>query len=180
MLAVVALNNRQYSYLQLLSLWGLSDQSLRMYAHAWGKSPRMPRTPMFSGEWRKTISTTDRALSPQTHIIICTSFISSMVCTVFYCIAVSHKWPSVPKRDVKQYFTGNYTINKQWNSRNTCTLCLHHLICSVLLSSQKTCVYVFSPPSPEIKRNLIYYAPGVPPNPISGKGEKHICNKSDT
>ena len=142
--------------------------------------PDMPRTPMLSGEWRKTISTTDRALSPQTHIIICTSFISSMVCTVFYRIAVSHKWPSVPKRDVKQYFTGNYTINKQWNSRNTCTLCLHHLICSVLLSSQKTCVYVFSLPSPEIKRNLIYYAPFVPPNPISGKGEKHISNKPDT
>ena len=40
MLAVVALNNRQYSYLQPLSLWGLSDQSLWMYGHAWGKSPR--------------------------------------------------------------------------------------------------------------------------------------------
>ena len=97
--------------------------------------PDMPRTPMLSGEWRKTISTIDRALSPHTHIIICTSFISSMIRTVFYRITETHKWPLVPKRDVKQKFTGNYTIKKQWNSRDTCTLCLHHSICSVLLSS---------------------------------------------
>ena len=36
MLAVVALNNLQYSYLQLLLLWELSHQSLWMYGHAWG------------------------------------------------------------------------------------------------------------------------------------------------
>ena len=31
---------KQYSDLQLLLLWGLSDQSLWTYGHAWGKSPR--------------------------------------------------------------------------------------------------------------------------------------------
>ena len=50
MLAVVTLNNRQYSYLQLLSLWRLSDQSLWMYGHAWVNPLGMPRTPMLSGE----------------------------------------------------------------------------------------------------------------------------------
>ena len=49
MLAVVALNNRQYSYRQLLSLWGLSDQSLWMYGHAWGKSPRHAQNPYVIG-----------------------------------------------------------------------------------------------------------------------------------
>ena len=39
MLAVVALSNRQYSYPQLLLRWGLFDQSLWTYGHAWGKSP---------------------------------------------------------------------------------------------------------------------------------------------
>ena len=50
MLAVVALNNRQYSYLQSLSLWGLSDQSLWMYGHAWGKSPRHAEDPYVIGQ----------------------------------------------------------------------------------------------------------------------------------
>ena len=177
MLAVVALNNRQYSYIQLLSL---SDQSLWMYAHAWGKSPRHAQNPYVLGRVKENdLNNRPCPFTPNSHHnLYIIHLINGLYC--FYRIAVSHKWPSVPKRDVKQYFAGNYTINKQWNSRNTCTLCSHNLICSVLLSSQKTCVYVFSPPSPEIKRNLIYYAPGVPPNPISGKGEKHICNKSDT
>ena len=49
MLAVVALNNRQYSYLQLLLLWGLSDQTLRTYGHAWGESPRHAQNPYVIG-----------------------------------------------------------------------------------------------------------------------------------
>ena len=31
----------------------------------------------------------------------------------------------------------------------------------------KTCVYVFLPPSPDIKRSLIYYAFGVPATPLN-------------
>ena len=31
----------------------------------------------------------------------------------------------------------------------------------------KTCVYVFLPPSPDIKRNLIYYAFSVPATPLN-------------
>ena len=31
----------------------------------------------------------------------------------------------------------------------------------------ETCVYVFPPTSPDIKRNLIYYAFGVPPTPLN-------------
>ena len=50
MLAVVDLNNRQYSYLQLLSLWGLSDQILWMYGYAWGKSPRHAQNPYVIGQ----------------------------------------------------------------------------------------------------------------------------------
>ena len=45
MLAVVALNNRQYSYLQLLLLWGLSDLDYPIWLSEHkdmpgGKSPR--------------------------------------------------------------------------------------------------------------------------------------------
>ena len=38
------------SYLQLLSLRGLSDQSLWMYGHAWGKSPRHAQNPYAIGQ----------------------------------------------------------------------------------------------------------------------------------
>ena len=45
MLAVVALNNRQNNYPRLLLLWGLFDQSLWTYGHAWGKSPIHAQNP---------------------------------------------------------------------------------------------------------------------------------------
>ena len=35
---------------------------------------------------------------------------------------------------------------------------------------KKTCVYVSPPSSIDIKRNLIYYAPGVPPIPLIFRG----------
>ena len=48
-----------------------------------GKSSRHTQNPL-SGEWRKPLSRTPppHALSPHPHITICTSFISSMDCTV--------------------------------------------------------------------------------------------------
>ena len=142
MLAVVALNNRQYSYHQLLLLCGLSDQSLLTSGRI-VNPPDMPRTPMLSGYWSKTLSTTHRTLSSQTYVIIYTSFFSSMVCTVFYRNKMSHKWPLVPK------------------------LVLTSLILFSFSIKLKTCVYVFQPPSPDIKMNLICYALGAPPTPLN-------------
>ena len=73
MLAVVALNNRQYNFTFRYCYSGdyLTRASGRMDMPG-VNPPDMPRTLMLSGEWRKTLWTTHRALSPQTLVIICT------------------------------------------------------------------------------------------------------------
>ena len=125
--------------------------------------PDMPETPMLSGKWRKTISTTDRALSPQTHIKICTSFISSMVCTVIMIMImimimiISAKtwrhaiiyWELHHKKAVKfkKYMHIVFTS-------------FNFLSSSIKL---KKLVFLFFNPSPWHKKEPIYHAPGVPP-----------------
>ena len=44
----------------------------------------------------------------------------------------------------------------------------------------KTCIYVFLPPSPDIKRNLIYYAFGVPATPHNFREEQKTYRQQDT
>ena len=149
--------------------------------------PDMPRTPMLSGKWRKTISTTDRALSPQTHIIICTSFISSMVCTVIRMIMImimimiiSAKtwrhaiiyWELHHKKAVKfkKYMHIVFTSFNLFSS-------------SIKLKKHE---FMFFTPSPWHKKEPIYYAPGVPPTvptPLNfqegWKTYRGLCNKLD-
>ena len=57
-----------------------------------GKSPSHAPNPLL-GEWRKTLLKTHHALSPHLHVIICTSFISSIDCTLFDHITL---WPKCP------------------------------------------------------------------------------------
>ena len=140
--------------------------------------PDMPRTPMLSGKWRKMISRTDRALSPQTHIKMCTSFISSMVCTVIMImIMIMHMIISAK--------TWRHAIN-YWELHHKKAVNFKkymHIVftsCNLFSSSiklKKMCL-CFSPPPPDIKRNLytmlLVYHPRCPPLSISEKGEKHI------
>ena len=144
--------------------------------------PDMPRTPMLSGKWRKTISTTDRALSPQTHIIICISFISSMVCTVIMIMImiISAKtwrhaiiYRELHHKKAVKFKKYMHIVFKSFN------------LFSSSIKLKKTCVYVFHP-LPRHKKEPIYYAPGVPPTvptPLNfregWKTYRGLCNKLD-
>ena len=68
----ILFNSNVYSETQVSGRLGMSG----------GISPRHAQNPL-SGERRKTLSITHHALSPHPHIIICTSFISSIDYNVF-------------------------------------------------------------------------------------------------
>ena len=77
-----------------------------------GRSPRHAQNPL-SGKRRKTLSITHHALSPHSHIIICTSLHLINWLQRFYRITISLKRPFVPKNDVKQWFTTTTTYSGQ-------------------------------------------------------------------
>ena len=77
-----SLKQTQSSYIQPLLLWRLSDRVSGRMDIPGDKSHRHAHNHYVIGRVKETLSETHRALSPQTHMIICTSFISSMVCTV--------------------------------------------------------------------------------------------------
>ena len=103
LLAVVALNNWQYSYLQLLLLWELSDQSLWTYWHAWGKSSRHTQNSYVIGRVKENaLNNPPCPITPNSRHHLYIIHLINGVCTVFYRTTMSHKWSLVPKRDVKQ------------------------------------------------------------------------------